>query len=121
MYDILEIRDRSGRVINQVDYNRLRLNDFSRRFQDSDKPLPITMYYFLQEQRRVLTDSLHGLNYLQVTGQLDDSSYRRRMNSSSRRYLYDEPEYYRDESWNYDYQKRMHERLLMSIISVLES
>lgn len=120
MYDVLEIRDRSGRVINEVDYNRLRFNQFSRVFQQSERPLPIHVYNFLQDQRRILSDSLHGLNYMESTRQLDVSSYRRRMNSSSRRYIYDEPENYRDDEWNYDYQKRMHEHLLRAIISVLE-
>lgn len=114
---ILQIRDRTGRVVNEVYFNDLRYGQFVRL---SDKILSASLYEYYEKQRRIFKASLDGLEYAHSIGILGDAQRRREMNMSGRRRVYDEPENYIDGGFSYEKQKSMHHYLLRALTYILE-
>ena len=117
---ILQIRDRTGRVVNEVYFNDFRHGQFIRR-----RPLSANLYEFYERQRRILKASLDGLEYAQSIGILGYGQRNREMNSwplgwSGRKRVYDEPENYIDAGFSYEKQKSMHHFLLRGLTYVLD-
>lgn len=106
---ILLIRDRSGGVIDEVDFDDLYL-DLGHY---TVKYVSHSDYQYFQDIRRTLKTSLYGLNALHVSGNY---------HTSARGGLMDEPDDYNNNQgfFSYEHQKRMHEILLSAVMHALD-
>ena len=100
----LQIRDRSGRLLNEVDFDDLYLQ-FGNY---TDMYVSDRWFQFFIEQRRILKASLDGLNLVEASGNMRYRS------------VGFEPEDHVQGFYSYEHQKRMHEILLRALTYAMD-